>query len=60
MRSTPLELAQQLIRLRSITPQDAGCQDLVAQRLDSIALLLALDTLKSIYLQVLERLLLPA
>jgi succinyl-diaminopimelate desuccinylase len=33
MRSATLDLAQQLIRLRSITPQDAGCQDLVAQRL---------------------------
>lgn len=33
MSSATLELAQQLIRLRSITPEDAGCQDLVAQRL---------------------------
>lgn len=28
-----LELAQQLIRRRSVTPEDAGCQALVAQRL---------------------------
>jgi len=33
MSSATLELAQQLIRLRSITPEDAGCQELVAQRL---------------------------
>lgn len=33
MNSATLELVQQLIRLRSITPEDAGCQDLVAQRL---------------------------
>ncbi|MDE2132916.1 MAG: M20/M25/M40 family metallo-hydrolase, partial [Betaproteobacteria bacterium] len=28
-----LELAQQLIRLPSITPEDAGCQTLLAERL---------------------------
>ncbi len=33
MSSATLQLAQQLIGLRSITPQDAGCQDLIAQRL---------------------------
>jgi succinyl-diaminopimelate desuccinylase len=33
MSSATLELAQQLIRLRSITPEDAGCQDLIARRL---------------------------
>jgi len=33
MSSAPLELVQQLIRLRSVTPDDAGCQDLIAQRL---------------------------
>ena len=33
MSSATLELAQQLIRRRSITPDDAGCQDIVAQRL---------------------------
>jgi succinyl-diaminopimelate desuccinylase len=33
MTSATLELAQQLIRLRSITPADAGCQDIIAQRL---------------------------
>ena len=34
MTSAPLDLAQQLIRLRSVTPDDAGCQDLVAGRLE--------------------------
>jgi succinyl-diaminopimelate desuccinylase len=33
MSSATLDLAQQLIRLRSITPEDAGCQDRIAQRL---------------------------
>ena len=33
MSSATLELAQQLIRRRSITPEDAGCQDLIARRL---------------------------
>jgi succinyl-diaminopimelate desuccinylase len=33
MISATLELAQQLIRLRSITPDDAGCQDIIARRL---------------------------
>jgi len=33
MSSTTLELAQQLIRRRSLTPDDAGCQDIIAQRL---------------------------
>ena len=33
MSSATLELVQQLIRLRSVTPDDAGCQDLIAQRL---------------------------
>jgi len=33
MSSATLELAQQLIRLRSITPEDAGCQDMIARRL---------------------------
>ena len=28
-----LELAQQLISRRSVTPDDAGCQDLIAARL---------------------------
>jgi succinyl-diaminopimelate desuccinylase len=36
MNSAVLELAQQLIRLRSITPEDAGCQELVAQRLQPL------------------------
>ncbi len=44
MNSAALELAQQPIRLGSMTPQDAG----------------KLDALKSIYRQVRERLLLPA
>jgi succinyl-diaminopimelate desuccinylase len=33
MNSTVLELARQMIRLRSITPDDAGCQDIIAARL---------------------------
>ncbi|MGP1675827.1 MAG: succinyl-diaminopimelate desuccinylase [Burkholderiales bacterium] len=33
MSSATLELVQQLIRRRSVTPDDAGCQDLIAQRL---------------------------
>jgi succinyl-diaminopimelate desuccinylase len=33
MSSATLELAQQLIRLRSVTPEDAGCQDIIARRL---------------------------
>ena len=33
MSSTTLEFAQQLIRRRSLTPDDAGCLELVAQRL---------------------------
>ncbi|MBU3724644.1 MAG: succinyl-diaminopimelate desuccinylase [Burkholderiaceae bacterium] len=31
-----LELAQALIRCRSVTPQDAGCCDLIAQRLSAL------------------------
>lgn len=33
MNSATLEFAQQLISRRSVTPEDAGCQDLVAARL---------------------------
>jgi succinyl-diaminopimelate desuccinylase len=33
MSSATFELVQQLIRLRSITPEDAGCQDIIARRL---------------------------
>lgn len=36
MSSATLELAQQLIRQRSVTPDDAGCQDIVARRLESL------------------------
>jgi succinyl-diaminopimelate desuccinylase len=36
MSSATLEFARQLIRLRSITPHDAGCQDLIAQRLEPL------------------------
>ena len=36
MSSAALELVQQLIRRRSITPDDAGCQDVVAQRLQPL------------------------
>ncbi len=56
MISAPLELARQLIRLRSITPEDAGCQDLVVRCLMPLA---ALDAPKSIYRQVLQHLQLP-
>ena len=31
--SVTLELAQALIRLRSVTPDDRGCQELLQQRL---------------------------
>lgn len=77
--------AQQLIGLRSITPEDAGCQDIIAQHLEPLGFIIdicpkvlelgpvnasihrlnehieldALDALKSIYRQVLERLLVP-
>ncbi|EDY85927.1 succinyl-diaminopimelate desuccinylase [gamma proteobacterium HTCC5015] len=34
--SNTLELAQALIQRRSITPDDAGCQDLMIQRLEAI------------------------
>src|SRR5262245_45105240 len=33
MKSSTLELAQQLIARRSVTPQDAGCLDLIQARL---------------------------
>ena len=36
MTSATLALAQQLIGLRSITPDDAGCQDLIARRLEAL------------------------
>ena len=36
MSSAALELVQQLIRRRSITPDDAGCQQLMAQRLKAL------------------------
>lgn len=32
---SPLELAQALIRRRSVTPDDAGCQALIAERLEA-------------------------
>ncbi|MDQ2694313.1 MAG: succinyl-diaminopimelate desuccinylase [Pseudomonadota bacterium] len=34
--SATLELAQELIRRRSLTPDDAGCQDLLAARLEAL------------------------
>ncbi|MDX1454960.1 MAG: succinyl-diaminopimelate desuccinylase [Gammaproteobacteria bacterium] len=34
--SRTLELAQELIRRRSVTPDDAGCQDVLAARLESL------------------------
>ncbi|MEK7436056.1 MAG: succinyl-diaminopimelate desuccinylase [Pseudomonadota bacterium] len=36
MSSATLELAQQLIRRRSLTPGDAGCQELIARRLEPL------------------------
>jgi succinyl-diaminopimelate desuccinylase len=44
MSSATLELAQQLIRLRSITPEDAGCQDLIARHLKPLGF--ALESLR--------------
>jgi succinyl-diaminopimelate desuccinylase len=40
MSTRTLELAQQLIRLRSVTPEDAGCQDLIARRLKPLGFVL--------------------
>ncbi len=36
MNSATLELVQQLIRRRSVTPDDAGCQEILARRLDPL------------------------
>lgn len=36
MTNGTLDLAQQLIALRSITPEDRGCQEILAQRLEKI------------------------
>ena len=33
MNSATFDLVQQLIRRRSVTPDDAGCQELIAERL---------------------------
>ena len=44
MSSATLELAQQLICRRSVTPDDAGCQDIVAQRLKPLGF--ALENLR--------------
>jgi len=33
LKNETLELARELIRRRSVTPEDAGCQELIAQRL---------------------------
>ena len=40
MTTATLELAQQLIRLRSVTPEDAGCQELIAKRLAPLGFVL--------------------
>ena len=40
MSSATLELVQQLIRLRSVTPDDAGCQDIIARRLEPLGFVL--------------------
>ena len=34
--SDTLELLKELIRRESVTPEDAGCQDLLAQRLQGL------------------------
>ena len=36
MTNETLDLAQQLIALRSVTPEDNGCQQILAQRLEKI------------------------
>ncbi|MBE0620795.1 MAG: succinyl-diaminopimelate desuccinylase [Burkholderiales bacterium] len=36
MSSATLELAQQLIRRRSVTPDDAGCQEILGRRLEPL------------------------
>ena len=36
MSSATLELVQQLIRRRSVTPDDAGCQEILARRLEPL------------------------
>jgi succinyl-diaminopimelate desuccinylase len=36
MSSATLELVQQLIRRRSVTPDDAGCQEIIARRLEPL------------------------
>ncbi len=36
MSSATLELVQQLIRQRSVTPEDAGCQEILARRLEPL------------------------
>jgi len=58
--SATLGLAQQLIRLRSLTPQHVGRRERIAQGPRSIAPQRTFDTLKSICRQARERLLLPA
>jgi len=36
MSDPTLELTKQLIAAQSVTPEDAGCQDLMAKRLEAI------------------------
>ncbi|MFA5915443.1 MAG: succinyl-diaminopimelate desuccinylase [Burkholderiales bacterium] len=45
MSSATLELARQLIGLRSITPEDAGCQELIGRRLKPLGF--ALENVRS-------------
>lgn len=40
MSSAALELAQQLIRRQSVTPDDAGCQELIGRRLEPLGFVL--------------------
>jgi len=44
MSSATLDLVQQLLRRRSVTPDDAGCQDIVARRLEPLGF--ALENLR--------------
>jgi succinyl-diaminopimelate desuccinylase len=58
MSSATLELIQQLIPLRSVTPEDSGCQDLIARRLKPLGF--APESLRRGEVTNLWRLLLPA
>jgi succinyl-diaminopimelate desuccinylase len=40
MNSATLELAKELIRRRSVTPDDAGCQEIIGRRLEALGFVL--------------------